>query len=69
MKSRSTQKVTEKSPENPRLAALKRIMNIAQLVRQRGEPEAAMEALEWEKRLSDRIKELEGQNPQNALAA
>lgn len=50
---------TKQVNENPRLAAVRRILNIAQLVRQRGTPDEAQEALVWEKQLEDRAKLLE----------
>lgn len=46
-------------PEDPRAVAVKRLLTVAQLVRQRGTPEEADEALEWEKQLQARLKTIE----------
>lgn len=58
MKDRTAKKQT---PESPRVVAVKRILSITKLVRQRGSPEEAEEAVEWEKLLMGRIQELEKQ--------
>lgn len=38
---------------------MRRILNIAQLVRTRGTPEEAEEAIRWEKQLKSRLEEIE----------
>lgn len=57
-------KSASKPPENPQAAAVKRILNIAQLVRTRGTPEEAEEAIRWEKQLKSRLEEIEQKTEQ-----
>lgn len=45
--------------QDPRAKAVAAMLNIAQLWRERGTPEVAREALDWEIRLQDRLKEIE----------
>lgn len=59
MKQRHTKPDGAAVKENPRATAIKRILNIAQLVRQRGAPEQAEEALKWEVQLQRRLEEIE----------
>lgn len=67
MRQRNT---SQTPPEDPRAIAVKRILNIAELVRQRGNPDEASEAIQWEKQLRNRLKEIEANpNPQHAQAA
>lgn len=49
----------ESAVESPRVAAVKRILSITKLVRQRGTPEQAEEAVAWEKQLQQRLNQLE----------
>ena len=48
-----------KLEETDRVAAVRRILSIAQLVRRNGTPNEADEALEWEKLLERRLQEIE----------
>lgn len=61
MNRRSSKTKPEETASNPKAAAVRRILNIAQLVRTRGTPDEAMEALNWEKQLEDRLKALESE--------
>ena len=47
--------------QNPRLGTVKRLLSMAQLIRQHGNPDEAAEALEWEKRLAERLGEVKEQ--------
>lgn len=68
MQDAAKKKIAKDKPLDPRVAAVRRILNIAQLVRQRGTPEEALEAVEWERRLNGRLEELESQ-PVSRMAA
>ena len=55
--------------ENPRAVAVKRILNIAQLIRQRGSPDQADEAINWEKLLEKRLKDIVAEESTHQQAA
>lgn len=53
---------SSKKQADPRAQAVKQILSLTQLIRRRGTPDEAAEAIEWEKQLERRLGELEPQS-------
>lgn len=46
--------------ENPRLEAVTRLLSLARIIRRQGKtPDEAIEALEWERKLAERLQQIE----------
>lgn len=61
MERRSTKPDVKEPQENPRAAAVRTLLRNANVLRRLGSPAEAAEALTWEERLQERLREIEGE--------